>query len=77
MTKFKELFENLDPFKDTDKKEFYTRGNVGSSKYTINVKDGKKTHPDGSEFFGIEIFKNKKKYEARIKELINQGYKER
>lgn len=59
------------------KKEFYTMDNVGSSKYTINANDGEQTHGDGSAFFGIETFKNKKKYEAKIKELLKAGYKQR
>lgn len=56
------------------RKSFYTMDNVGASKYTINDYDGKATHKDGSVFYGIETFKNKKKYEAKKKELKKQGY---
>lgn len=56
------------------KKSFYTRDNVGSSKYTINDYDGKATHKDGSPFYGISIFKNKKSYEKKKADLKKQGY---
>lgn len=56
------------------RKSFYTKDNVGSSKYTINYYDGKDTHKDGSPFYGIKTFKNKKKYEKAISDLKSQGY---
>lgn len=49
--------------------------NIGRVKYCISLSDGTKFHPDGSEFFDIEIFKNKKKFNHRIKQLIKNGYK--
>lgn len=48
--------------------------NVGRAKYVINTHDGVQTYPDGSTFFGIEIFKNKKVFEKRQKELTKEGY---
>ena len=56
-------------------KQFYTQNNIGSVKYTISYHDGKSTHTDGSLFFGILLFNNKKKFEDKIKELKNKGYK--
>lgn len=50
---------------------------VGSSKYSISDHDGISTHKDGSPFYGIHLFKNKKKYEAKLKELQKEGYVER
>ena len=57
-------------------KLYYTMDNIGRAKYTINYHDGISTHRDGSAFYGIETFKNKKKYNARLKEMIKEGYKE-
>ena len=47
---------------------------IGSAKYVINFHDGVKPHPDGSPFFDIALYKNKKKFQAHIKELENDGY---
>jgi hypothetical protein len=51
--------------------------NVGSTKYLLNYHDGVKTHKDGSPFYDIELFKNKKKMELFIETLASQGYVER
>lgn len=56
-------------------KEFYTTDNIGKAKYTISYHDGISTHKDGSKFWGIMIFKNKRKYNLKIKEMIKEGYK--
>ena len=58
-------------------KVFYTGSNIGKAKYTVHNHDGVQTHKDGSAFFGIAIFKNKKKLNAYIKSLIQEGYEER
>ena len=47
---------------------------VGKAKYVVNFHDGIETHKDGSAFFGIATFKNKKKLEAFEKDLLSQGY---
>lgn len=47
---------------------------IGKSKYVVNYHDGKKRHEDGSKFFDIKIFSNKKKKETFINELETQGY---
>jgi hypothetical protein len=57
-------------------KTFYRLDNIGKAKYTINFNDEIKTHKDGSPFFGMAIFKNKKKMNEFIKELIQEGYRE-
>ena len=49
---------------------------IGHAKYVVNTHDGIQIHPDGSEFWGIDTFKNKKKLNACIKDLKNNGYKE-
>lgn len=58
------------------KKRFYQQDNIGKAKFTINFHDGKQTHKDGSDFFGIKIFKNKKDVEEFKKDLMANGYKE-
>jgi hypothetical protein len=55
-------------------KSFYTIYNIGKSKYVINSNDGIKTHKDNSPFYDIEIFKNKKIFNNKIKELLSKGY---
>lgn len=55
-------------------KQFNLQYNIGKAKYVINIHDGFSKHPDGSPFYGIEIFKNKKHFDARTKELLADGY---
>lgn len=55
-------------------KVFYQMNNIGKAKYTVNFHDGIKTHNDGSAFFDIRIFSNKRKLNLFIKELILSGY---
>jgi len=50
--------------------------NVGSSKYIVNHHDGKSTHRDGSEFYDIALFNNKRKFEAFVRGLRRKGYVE-
>ncbi|SVD32957.1 uncharacterized protein METZ01_LOCUS385811, partial [marine metagenome] len=58
------------------KKTFRQTDNVGKAKYTISYHDGKKKHKDGSDFFDMEIFKNKPSLEKFKKDLKRKGYKE-
>jgi hypothetical protein len=58
-------------------KTFYTQNNIGKAKYVVNFHDGVKTHRDGSRFFDIAIFKNKKKLAAFIEKLRQERYVER
>lgn len=57
-------------------KTFNLMWNIGRCKYVVNFHDGIKKHKDGSNFFDIEIFKNKKKLKAFTDDLLKQGYKE-
>lgn len=59
------------------RKNYYLMDNVGSTKYTVNFHDGVNTHKDGSPFYDIQLFKNKKKRDAFVKELCKTGYMER
>lgn len=58
-------------------KVYYTMDGIGSAKYTVNFYDGKKTHRDGSPFYDIRTFKNKKDMLNFIQDLISDGYRER
>lgn len=57
-------------------KVFNTRFNIGKAKYVINFHDGIKTHADGSPFFEIECFSNKKKFLDAKKEMVKNGFLE-
>ena len=54
-------------------KQFNIMYNIGKCKYVVNYHDGIKTHPDGSPFFDIAIFKNKPSLNKFIGELIKGG----
>lgn len=56
-------------------KKYYTMYGVGRAKYVVNYHDGEKKHKDGSEFYDIVIFKNKRSLSAFIDDLKVQGYK--
>ena len=58
-------------------KLYHTMYNVGTVKYLLNFHDGIKTHIDGGAFYDINCFSNKKKLNAKIKELELLGYKEK
>ncbi len=58
-------------------KKFHVMYGIGKCKYVVNHHDGEKTHPDGSAFYDVSIFKNKKKLAAFISGLRRDGYIER
>lgn len=47
--------------------------NIGNSKYVVNFHTGK-TNADGSKFYDVAIFSNKKKMKSFIGYLIIKGY---
>lgn len=55
-------------------KQFNIRHNIGKAKYVVNFHDGEKKHRDGSEFFDIAIFSNKKKMGIFVNSLKSSGY---
>ena len=57
------------------KKRYYQQDGIGSSKYTISYHDGKKKHKDGSDFFDIQTFRNKKDLAKFVNTLHKGGYK--
>lgn len=58
-------------------KQFNEMFNIGRAKYVVNHHDGVKTHPDGSPFFDIAIFHNKRKKDKFLNDLRRQGYVEK
>ena len=75
--------KNMNPLKestnetmDEGKKRFYQQDGIGRAKYTISYHDGKSKHKDGSDFYGIQILKNKKELEKFRSELLKKGYRE-
>ena len=56
------------------KKRYNVMYGVGSSKYTVNFHNGKSKHKDGSDFFDIAIFKNKRDLAKKINDLTKKGY---
>nr|WP_229650344.1 hypothetical protein [Vibrio splendidus]MCC4883011.1 hypothetical protein [Vibrio splendidus] len=58
-------------------KSFNTMQGIGKVKYVVNHHDGVSTHKDGSPFFAIACFSNKKKMATFIKGIEAQGYIEK
>jgi len=58
-----------------NEKLMHLQYNIGKVKYVINYHDGVSKYPDGSKFFGVYTFSNKKKFEQKQDELLTQGYK--
>ena len=55
-------------------KQYNIMFNVGKAKYVVNYYDGEKSHDDGSDFFDMAIFKNKKDLNEFEKELTSKEY---
>jgi hypothetical protein len=51
--------------------EHYIQQNIGEAKYIVSYHDGVKKHKDGSKFFDVRIFKNKKDLKEFTKTLTN------
>jgi hypothetical protein len=49
---------------------------IGKAKYVVNYHDGVQKHNDGSDFYGIAIFKNKVRLGAFVRSLKDNGYSE-
>ena len=55
-------------------KLYYTLDGVGKAKYTVSSHDGVATHKDGSPFYGIAIFSNKRERDKHVRHLIDTGH---
>lgn len=65
------------PIESSAVKDYSVMYNIGKCRYVINYCDGVKTHADGSRFYDIAIFSNKRALNARIAELKRAGYTEK
>src|SRR6056300_1953363 len=79
-TNYKDIHADVDSLMtesvNEGKKRFRQQDGIGKAKYTISYHDGREKHKDGSDFFGIQIFKNKKDLETFRKSLLSKGYVE-
>lgn len=57
-------------------KRFNIMTRVGKARYVVNHHDGIKVHNDGSPFFDIAIFTNRREMEKFISGLRRSGYVE-
>lgn len=48
--------------------------NLGKVKYVVNYHDGAKLNPDGSPFYDLATFTNKRGMDAFVRDLNRQGY---
>ena len=55
-------------------KQYNIMQNVGNCKYVVNYHDGIKHYKDGSNFYDIAIFRNKKQMKSFVSELEKNGY---
>ena len=56
------------------KKKYYITHNVGTARYLVSFHDGIKKHRDGSDFYDIRIFHNKKDLKKFEKSLLKNNY---
>ena len=56
-------------------KKFCTQTGIGKSKYVVSFHNGRKKHKDGSAFYDIKIFKNKKNLKNFEDKLVKLKYK--
>jgi hypothetical protein len=59
------------------KKDYYIQHNIGKAKYVVSYHNGTDTHKDGSKFYNVKLFKNKKNLNNFIQELTKDGYREK
>ena len=59
------------------KKVYYIQYGIGKAKYVVNFHDGIQKHKDGSNFYNIRIFHNKKDMVKFEKGLLRENYRER
>jgi hypothetical protein len=55
---------------------FYRQDGIGTAKYTISYHNGTDKHKDGSPFYGIALFKNKKRLDRFVNQLTEEGYED-
>lgn len=55
-------------------KTFTEQENVGRARYVVNFHNGVTTHGDGSPFYDVRIFKNKRAKARFVRALVKAGY---
>lgn len=55
-------------------KLYHTQHMIGLAKYVVSFHDGEKKHADGSPFFDLRIFANKRKFASFTRSLDKDGY---
>ena len=71
-----DVLDEMESKQEYDQVKLYnTSFGIGKAKYVVNFHDGIKRHKDGSRFYDIRIFSNKKEMDKFIKELVKEGYK--
>ena len=58
-------------------KQFNEMRNVGKCRYVVNYHDGVKLHKDGSPFYDLSIFSNRRDNDKFVKSLLRDGYEAR
>lgn len=58
------------------KKIFTTWERIGRARYVVSFHDGTKRHADGSPFFDIRIFSNRRKLQQFENELRRAGFRD-
>ena len=72
-----DILDRMNEALNEGKKQYYEQHGIGKAKYTVSKHDGKQKHKDGSDFYDIAIFKNKKDLAKYIDDLKKQGYTEK
>lgn len=70
----KNLAQLLEYQKGSTKRVYYIQNGIGKAKYVINYHDGIQKHKDGSNFYDIRIFHNKKDLAKFELGLHKEGY---
>ena len=71
-----DVLDEMESKQEYDQVKLYnTSFGIGKAKYVVNFHDGIKRHKDGSRFYDIRIFSNKKEMDKFINELVKEGYK--
>lgn len=55
----------------------YNATRMDRARHTVSFHDGIKTHPDGSPFYDLRIFRNAKDAAKFVNQLRRDGYTER
>ena len=58
------------------RKSFNVMANVGKVRHMVNFHDGKQTPRDGSPFFDVRTFSNKRARDRFTAQLLKEGYSE-